>query len=212
MKKIVFSFFLLLAPASANAACCQVASQTCTVVSQANCTGTFYQNHLCKDGILCVPMTEEQSKIASDLRYAAGGCSVVGPQWMKNIGIECGTLIPDVCIDSEINTVCGLNEMLQTVINVSQLIFAFTGSAALLMFTYGGIMFIIAAGSQERVQKARQALSAAVIGIAIILGSWLIINFTIIALTGCEINSKAKLFAPGCGSGGNDPFQVSPTR
>jgi len=153
-----------------------------------------------------------------------------GPEWMEKIGIECGLLIPAACIDSTpdrttdpttgkatvAGTPCGLNQMLQTVINVSQLIFAFTGSAALLMFTYGGILFIIAAGSQERVQKAKQTLSAAVIGIAIILGAWMIINFTIIALTGCGINSKAKLFTScpkgEAASGGIDPFQVPQTR
>lgn len=101
-------------------------------------------------------------------------------------------IIPKGCLDKaptctsgtdDPKTCCGVNAMLQIFVNIAQLIFALTGSAALLMFAYGGVMFIIAAGSQERVGKAKEILKAAVIGLVIIFGSWLIINFTISALT-----------------------------
>lgn len=88
---------------------------------------------------------------------------------------------------------CGLNGILQTIINIAQLIFALTGSAALLMFAYGGVMFILAAGNQERVSKAKEILKAAVIGLVIIFGSWLIINFVVSALTGGAVTG-GKLF------------------
>jgi len=96
-----------------------------------------------------------------------------------------GPLIPAECTGSD-TTIgnCGVTQALQTIINVSRLILAITGSAALLMFIYGGLVWIIAAGSQEKIEKGKTAMQAAVIGLAIILGAWLIVNFTIYALTG----------------------------
>ena len=69
-----------------------------------------------------------------------------------------------------------------------------TGSLALLMVIYGGTIFIIAAGSQERIQKAKQILVAASIGVAIIFSAWLIVNIVIGTLTSGTIHSEAKIF------------------
>lgn len=104
-------------------------------------------------------------------------------------------LIPKNCTDpqTEVDS-CTLNDAFQVIVNLSTLIVAMTGTAALLMFTYGGVMWIIAAGSQERVQKGTAAIQAAVIGIVIVLGAWLVVNFTINALTGGQVGSKAKIF------------------
>lgn len=107
--------------------------------------------------------------------------------WLVQIGIPDGHLIPQECVGdqaSDVKNGCTLKSVFQLVINFTQVLLALTGSAALLMFTYGGVMWIIAAGNQERVQKGRAAMQAAVIGIAIILGSWLIVNFVIWALVG----------------------------
>ncbi len=129
-------------------------------------------------------------------------------KWLEDIGITGGTIIPGACLDSAIDckpdgttpegfnkcTTCGLNEIFKTIVNISQLILALTGSAALLMFAYGGTMFIIAAGNQERISKAKEILKAAVIGIIIIFSAWSIVNFTILALTDGEIGTVPKLF------------------
>jgi len=98
---------------------------------------------------------------------------------------EQGNDNPDTC--------CGLNAMLQILINVSQIILSLTGSAALLMFMYGGITFIIAGGAQDKISKAKDILKASVIGIAIILCSWIIVNTVISALTDGTV-SGGKLF------------------
>ena len=113
------------------------------------------------------------------------------PAWLAQIGIKDGCIIPIACTQSPAGDVnsCGLSQVFQVIVNVSQLILAFTGSAALLMFTYGGILWIIAAGNQERIQKGKTAITSAVIGIAIILGSWLIVNTLIVIITGGEVGS-----------------------
>ncbi|NUM25903.1 MAG: hypothetical protein HUU49_04825 [Candidatus Buchananbacteria bacterium] len=119
-----------------------------------------------------------------------------------------GPLIPSGCTESQANagssqvTKCGLNEMLQVGINFSKILLALTGSAALLMFVYGGAMFIMAAGKQEMVQKGKAAMTAAVIGIVIILGAYLIVNFTILALTKGEVGGNATIFG--------QPFNQTP--
>jgi hypothetical protein len=96
--------------------------------------------------------------------------------------------------NKDVMAACGLNAMFQTIINVTDIILALTGSAALLMFTYAGLTFIIAAGSQEKISKAKEVLEAAVIGIAIILLGWTMVHLTIITITGGEIGSSAKIF------------------
>jgi hypothetical protein len=109
-------------------------------------------------------------------------------------------LIPEACTNSSAvkdnpdPNICGLSQMLQVVVNVSALIVAMTGSAALLMFTIGGLMFIIAAGNQERVQKGKAIIQAAVIGMVLVLGAWMIVNAVILALTNGEVGTKANIF------------------
>lgn len=70
-----------------------------------------------------------------------------------------------------------LNDFLQIGINVTNIILGVVGSLTLLMFVYGGIMMLISAGNSEKVTKARGIIVAAVIGLAIVFASYLIIQF-----------------------------------
>ena len=115
--------------------------------------------------------------------------------FLDEIGIKDGSLIPLECIsDDEPGTPCNLNSVFQTIVNITQLILAMTGSLALLMFIYGGAMFILAAGAQERIQKAKQVLVTASVGVAIVFSAWLIVNIVIGAVTNGEIHSPATIF------------------
>jgi len=117
--------------------------------------------------------------------------------FLDKIGVKDGCLIPPNCTSatasSDVN-VCGLNELLQVVVNFTQLLLGVTGSLALLAFLYGGVLWIISSGKQEMIEKGKQAIQAAVIGLLIMLGSWLIVNTTIGALTGGEIGATAQIF------------------
>lgn len=80
---------------------------------------------------------------------------------------------------------CGdyeLNDMVGKIIRVSEIILGLVGSLALLFFIYGGVMFLISSGSQERVTQAKQIIVGAVIGIVIVFTSYMIINFVAGAL------------------------------
>lgn len=78
------------------------------------------------------------------------------------------------------NKPCGVEEIIQTMINVTRLILGVMGSVALLMFTYGGLKFILSAGNSDRVSQAKTILTNAVIGLILILGAWSIVNLIVI--------------------------------
>ncbi|RJR30813.1 hypothetical protein C4569_04035 [Candidatus Parcubacteria bacterium] len=114
---------------------------------------------------------------------AAEPCAVQGPQWLKDIGITDGLIIPCNCIQGD-GSQCRFPEMIQVALNISQLILGIVGSLALLMFVYGGFMFIISQGNEQKVTSARQILSNAAIGIVIVFASWIIVNTVLFGLTG----------------------------
>lgn len=69
------------------------------------------------------------------------------------------------------------SSMPEIIVNIIQVLLTLLGSAALLVFIYGGIMMITSAGNEEKVKKARATLVWAVLGLAIILGSYAILSF-----------------------------------
>lgn len=75
-----------------------------------------------------------------------------------------------------------LNDFVQLAVNVSDKILGLVGSLALLAFVYGGIVFLISGGSSEKVEKGKQILLGAVIGLAVVFASYTIIQFTMSAL------------------------------
>jgi len=77
-----------------------------------------------------------------------------------------------------------LSDFTQIIINASKLILGVTGSLALLFFIYGGFQMIISAGNQESITRAKTILFNAVIGLAIIFTSALIIMFVEKSLKG----------------------------
>lgn len=104
------------------------------------------------------------------------GAVLLLPQ--MTLAINLPPLIPPACTGSGATTdVCGLPELLQVGINLARIILALSGSLALLMFIYGGFMWLTAAGSSERVDKGKKILLGAVIGLIIIFGAVTIVNF-----------------------------------
>ncbi len=84
---------------------------------------------------------------------------------------------------------CTLNDFVRLFANASQWILGIVGSLALLMFVYGGVMFLISAGSSEKVTQAKQIILGAIIGLVIVFTSYMIIQFTMSAL-GIEIEQR----------------------
>lgn len=51
------------------------------------------------------------------------------------------------------------------------------GALTVLMLVYGGLQWVLAAGNQEKITKARQTLAYAIMGVAIVMSSYIVINF-----------------------------------
>jgi len=92
-------------------------------------------------------------------------------------------------------TYCGnytLNDFIKLAILASQWILGIVGSLSLIMFIYGGFMFLISSGSSDKVGQAKKIIIAAVIGLIIVFSSYLIIRFVTGAL---GVNSEYQLGA-----------------
>ncbi len=65
--------------------------------------------------------------------------------------------------------------------NVIFQIFSFVGVIFLILMVYGGFLWMTAAGSEEKTTKAKKLLTAALVGIIIVVGagavSYFVINF-----------------------------------
>jgi hypothetical protein len=80
---------------------------------------------------------------------------------------------------------CGnytVNDFIVLAVNISRWILGIVGSLTLLMFIYGGTMFLISAGSSDKIGEARKIITAAVVGLLIVLASFLIIKFVLASM------------------------------
>ncbi len=58
-----------------------------------------------------------------------------------------------------------------------------TGTIALAMFVYGGIMWLISGGNPDKIKKGKDVFVWSVIGLLIIFGSYFLVDLVIRALT-----------------------------
>ena len=89
--------------------------------------------------------------------------------------VQCGNPGQPAC------TLCSFLELVKTLINfIMGLAFAFVG----LFITWGAFTTMTAGGSEERVKEGRKILTTAIIGLVIMLSSWMILGTVIQILTG----------------------------
>lgn len=95
---------------------------------------------------------------------------------------------------------CGdytVNDFLVLAVNVSRWILGIVGSLTLIMFIYGGVMFMISRGSSDSITKAKNIITAAVIGLLIVFTSFMIIKTVLfsmgIAWDGQQLEMKPSL-------------------
>lgn len=77
---------------------------------------------------------------------------------------------------------CGnysLDDILSTAVLVANWILGCVGALALLFFVYGGFVFILSGGSEEKVREGKTILMNAIIGLVIVFCSYLIIYFVV---------------------------------
>jgi cytochrome bd-type quinol oxidase subunit 2 len=68
-------------------------------------------------------------------------------------------------------------DLKETVINVIRWLLGFMTLIAVVFIIYGGFVWLTAGGNEDRVEKAKQIITAAVIGLIVILLAWAIVIF-----------------------------------
>lgn len=72
-------------------------------------------------------------------------------------------------------------ELIGKIINA---ILGIVGSLALVMFVYGGFMWMLSAGNKERVQRGKDILIWATVGLVVIFSAYALVRFVFQAFQG----------------------------
>lgn len=82
----------------------------------------------------------------------------------------------EICLENPIEGNPSPEIIIGKIINA---ILGITGSLALAMFVYGGFLWMMSGGNQERVTKGKNTIIWAALGLAVIFSSYAIVNFEI---------------------------------
>ncbi len=77
------------------------------------------------------------------------------------------------CVDNGVATLSCIPYVIQ---NILFWLFALAGIAAIVFVIYGGIKFVLSGGDPKQVDGARKTITYALIGLALILSAFVIIN------------------------------------
>lgn len=90
------------------------------------------------------------------------------------VSAQTSVIIPSDCLVGNAEK-CDLVDLVQMFANFYIFLVKYLGALGLLMLVIGGIMFITSGGNQERVARGKQIMVGTVIGLAIVLGSYVIV-------------------------------------
>jgi hypothetical protein len=102
-------------------------------------------------------------------------------------GIKCATPFAGSVGDGGTATkieVCGPCDLVLVLVNASDMMVGLSGSIAVLMFVYAGILYLTAGYKPENAGKAKLAATYAITGIVIIFGAYTIVNVVLRTLGG----------------------------
>lgn len=74
------------------------------------------------------------------------------------------------------------SDLVILLINIAKFLFSIIGVVAFAAFVYGGFMMIFSFGNSDKVGQGKDAMVAAVVGLIIAFGAYMIINFVLTAL------------------------------
>jgi len=73
----------------------------------------------------------------------------------------------------------GSADLKQTVLNIITFVLGLLGLIAVIMILYGGFTWLTAGGNEDKIGSAKKIISAAIVGLIVILLSWAIVNFVV---------------------------------
>lgn len=71
----------------------------------------------------------------------------------------------------------GTADLKDTVVNVIQWVLGILALIAVVMIIYGGFIWLTAAGDDSKIDKAKKIISAAVVGLIVVILAWAIVIF-----------------------------------
>ncbi|MFA6027411.1 MAG: pilin [Patescibacteria group bacterium] len=99
-------------------------------------------------------------------------------------------LVPECATSGEGGTsTCTVCDVINTVIGYSKIIMGSLSTMTLLMFVLGGFYWITSSGNEERVQKGKKILIAAITGVIIVAFAWVGVNTIIGVLVGKNVTN-----------------------
>lgn len=95
-------------------------------------------------------------------------------------------LVPSDCANDPTNfDACNSADLQQLIINVIVFIRDISIVIAVLFILWGGFLILTSGGSSDRLGKGKKSITAAIVGIVIVLAAWLAINIFITTFTNC---------------------------
>lgn len=88
---------------------------------------------------------------------------------------------------------CDLDDVLQVFVNIASFILGISGSLTLLMFVFGGMVWLTSAGNENQIAKGKSILSGSVIGLLIIFGAYTAITLVVSVLRTGELTEEQTL-------------------
>lgn len=107
----------------------------------------------------------------------------------KGLVVDCNHIVSDGNGSVTVDKMCTLKDFFTQFVILAQFGYSLIAVLAMLMFVYGGFQFLTAGGRQEKVTMGRRVISGTIIGLAVSLTAYVIINFTVSAITGATTRS-----------------------
>jgi hypothetical protein len=83
-----------------------------------------------------------------------------------------------------VNPIPGVGDIPTLIGNVFEAILGIVGALALILLALGGIQYMSSGGDKFAVEQARGRITSAIVGLVIVFGAWLVINFVLVNILG----------------------------
>jgi len=84
--------------------------------------------------------------------------------------------------------VCEIADLVQQAVNFARWLMGLAGALFLLVFVYGGAMYVMSFGRSDMVTKGKTALTRGAIGVVLVMGAWTIVSYVAASLGYTGVN------------------------
>lgn len=133
----------------------------------------------CDETIYLVQKENSTGEICSQTQLS--GCTQLSPQEYNAKSADFQKNNPPIITT---NRNCGFNDFVQLFINLANFGLGILAALALLVTVWGGFTMLTSMGNPEKIKEGKLTIWGGVLGISIVLTSWVLIGFFVAATTG----------------------------